>query len=111
MHFTRYHLESGATASCIKRLMVDMKGLGQRALKWSTRDFFLLESWFSSKKAADAYASIGVNLISMVEKNTKGFCKAKIEGSTKDWPGGSYIVLRSKPMVPGERPLLAIGHN
>ena len=27
---------------------------------------------------------------------------------TKDWPGGSYLVLRSKPMVPGNRPLIAI---
>ena len=73
--------------------------------------FFPVRKWISFKKSADAYASIGVNLISMVKKNTKGFCKAKIEGSAKDWPGGSYIVLRSKPMVPGERPLLAIGHN
>ena len=30
---------------------------------------------------------------------------------TKDWPGGSYIVLRRKTMVPGERQLLAIGYK
>ena len=47
----------------------------------------------------------------MVKTNTNGFCKATIEGLTKDWPGGSCIVLRSKPMIPGERPLLAIGYK
>ena len=45
----------------------------------------------------------------MVKNNAKGFFKATIEELTKDWPGGSYIVVRSKPMVPGERPLLVIG--
>ena len=47
----------------------------------------------------------------MVKTNTKVFCKATIEGLTQNWPGGSYIVLRSKPMLPGERPLLAISYK
>ena len=47
----------------------------------------------------------------MVKINTKGFCKEKIEKLTKDWPGGSYLVLRSKPMVPGGRPLIAVGYK
>ena len=34
-----------------------------------------------------------------------------IEKLTKDWPGGSYLVLRSKPMVPRDRPLIAIGYS
>ena len=50
-------------------------------------------------------------MIGMVKTNTKGFFKATIEGLNEDWPGGSYTVLRSKPMVPGERPLLAIGYE
>ena len=29
----------------------------------------------------------------------------------KDWPDGSDIVLRSKPMIPGKRPLLAIRYK
>ena len=48
-------------------------------------------------------------MIGIVKTNTKVFFKATIEGLTKDWPGGSYIVLRIKPMVPGERLLLDIG--
>ena len=54
-----------------------------------------------SKKAAEAAASIGVDLIGMVKTNTKRFCKAMMEGLTNDWPGRSYIVLGSKHMVPG----------
>ena len=63
------------------------------------------------KKAAEEAASIGVDLIGVVKTNTKVFCKATIEGLTKGCPGGSYIVLRSKHMVPGERPLLDIGYK
>ena len=51
---------------------------------------------------------LGAELIGMVKANTKGFCKEKIEKLTKNWPGGSYVVLRSKPMVPGVWPLIAI---
>ena len=68
--------------------MEETKGLGQRAVKGSTRYFFLFDSCFLSKKSAEAAASIGVDLVGMVKTNTKVFCKAKIEGLTKDWPGG-----------------------
>ena len=54
---------------------------------------------------------IGAEFIGMVKTNTKGFYKETIEKFTKDWPGGSYLVLRSKPMVPGDRPLIAIGYK
>ena len=29
----------------------------------------------------------------------------------KDWPGGSYLVLKSTPKFPGEIPLLDIGYK
>ena len=54
---------------------------------------------------------LGAELIGMVKTNTKEFCKEKIEKLTKDWPGGSYLMLRSKPMVPGERPRISIGYK
>ena len=74
----RYHLELGAADACTKRLMEETKGLGQRASKGSTRYCFLFSSWFYRKKEAETAASIGVDLISMVKTNTKGFFKAKI---------------------------------
>ena len=74
----QYHFELGATAACTKRLMEDTKGMGQRSVKGSTRDCFLFNSLFLSKKASEAAASIGVDLIGMVENNTKVFFKATI---------------------------------
>ena len=97
----RYHLELGTTSTCTKRLMEDTKGMGQRVLKGSTRFLTLFVSWFLSKKAAEAADSIGVDLIGMLKTNTKGFFKVTIEGLTKDYPGGSYIVLSRNPMVTG----------
>ena len=52
---------------------------------------------------------VGYDLIVMIKTNNKGLCKDIIEKITKDCPGGSYIVSRSKPMVTGGRPLIAIG--
>ena len=89
MKSSRYNFELGATASCTNKLMEETKGLGQRAFKGSIRNFFLFESWLSSKKAAEVAASIGVDLIGMMKTNTKCFCKAKLEGLKKDCPGGS----------------------
>ena len=54
---------------------------------------------------------MGDELIGTAKTNTKGFCKETIEKLTKNWPRGSYLVLRSKPMVPGGRPLIAIGYK
>ena len=77
------------------------KGAGEEGLESFNKGFLLSESWFFLKKSAEAAASIGVDLIGMVKTNTKRFCKAMIEGLTKDWPGRSYIVLGSRHMVPG----------
>ena len=65
----------GATAAFTKILIEEMKELGQRSLKGSTRDCFLFESWFLLKKSAEAATSIGVDLIGMVKTNTKGFSR------------------------------------
>ena len=51
---------------------------------------------------------LGAELIVMVKTNTKGFCKDTIEKLTKDWPVGSYLVLRSNPMVPRYGSIIAI---
>ena len=85
--------------------------MGQRDSKGPTRDCFLFDSWFSLKIALEAATSIGVDFIGMAKASTKRFFKATIEGLTKDWTDGSYILLGSKPMVPGERPLLAIEYK
>ena len=50
-------------------------------------------------------------LIGMVKTKTKVLCKDTIDELTKDWPGGSYLVLRRKSMVPRDRPLIYIGYK
>ena len=75
------------------------------------KNCFIFDSWFASKKAAEDAMEIGVELIGMVKTNTKGFCKETIEKLTNDWPGGSYLVLRSKSMLPMDRQLIAISYN
>ena len=76
------------------------KGIGQRDIKGANKDCFLFDNWFSSKKLKEAVMNVGADIICMVKTNKKLFCKDTIENLTKDWPGGSYLVLRSKPMVP-----------
>ena len=50
-------------------------------------------------------------LIGMVKTNTKLFCKETTGKIIKDWPGGSYLVLSRKPMVPRGRLLITIGYK
>ena len=50
-------------------------------------------------------------MIGMFKNNKKGFCKESIDNLTKYWPGGSYLVLRIKPMVPRGRLINAIGYK
>ena len=47
----------------------------------------------------------------MVKTNTKVVCKETIEKLTKYSPEGSHLVLKSKPMVSGDRPLISIGYK
>ena len=56
-------------------------------------------------------AAAGVDYCRPVKTSHKGFCLATLEKLMKDWPGGSYLVLKSTPRFPGESPLLAIGYK
>ena len=111
MKESRYQKELGATAACTKRMMEETKGIGQNCKKGGPKDCFLFDSWFALKKAAEAAMELGADFIGMVNTDTKGFYKEKIEKLTKNWPGGPYLVLRSKPMVPRGRPLISIGYK
>ena len=54
------------------------KGIGQKPIEGGKKDCFLFDSWFASKKAAEAVMEIGADLIGMVKTNTKGLWKEKI---------------------------------
>ena len=83
--------------------------LYQRGVKGATDNCFFFESWFYSKRSAGADMDVGVDMVSVVKINKKGFSKDAIEKTTKDWPGGFYLMLKIKYVVPGDRPIIAIG--
>ena len=78
MKHSKYQQELGATASYNKKTMTATKGVYQKSIKGGTKDFFLFDSWFASKKAAEYAMEVGAELIGMAKKNTKGFCKETI---------------------------------
>ena len=87
------------------------KGVGQRDTKGDTKDFFISDSWFSSNNLAESATDIGEYMIGMVKIDTKGFFKDTIQNITNDCPGYSYLVLRSKTMIPRGRLIIAIGYK
>ena len=52
---------------------------------------------------------VGADMVRMVKTNTKRLCKDTIGNLTKDWPGGSYLVLNIMSVLPGYRLIIAIG--
>ena len=55
--------------------------------------------------------ALGVNYCVPVKTSHKAFCLATLENLTKDWPGGSYLVMNSNTRVTGGRPLMATGYK
>ena len=92
-------------------MMEASKGIGQKYRKGATKDCFLFDSWFSSKRLEESVMEVGAESIGIVKKKAKGLCKDTIKNIKNDWPGGSYLMLRIKPMVHGGRPLIAIGYK
>ena len=52
MKHSNFHQELVATAACTKRMMEATKGIGQKYIKGGTKDCFIFDSWFASKKSA-----------------------------------------------------------
>ena len=58
--------------------------------------------WFASKSSAEAAKYIGADLIGLVKNSTKGFCEGNIKNHMVYWTGGSYLVFKRNPTVPGD---------
>ena len=84
------------------------KGIFHKYIKGVMKDCFLFDSWFSSNKSEESVMEVGAEFIGMVNNNNKGLCKDTIGELKNDCTGGSYLLLRSKPMVPGGRPPISI---
>ena len=53
----------------------------------------------------------GVGFSRPVKTSYNGFYLATLESLTKDWPGGSYLVLKSTTRVTGDRTQMGIGYK
>ena len=107
----KYHMDIGATSVRTNIMMEATKGLGQRDIKYYTKDCFIFESWFASNISYEIVMHVGADIIGVVKTNTKGFCKYNTKNLTQDCPGGSSILLEIKYMVPSDRPLKSIRYK
>ena len=59
----------------MKRMMEETKGLGQREIKGATKDFFIFESWVSSKMFTKASMDFVADIISMVKTDKEDYLR------------------------------------
>ena len=59
-------------------------GLGQKDVKGNTKDSFIFESCFASKRLTEADLDFGSDMIGIVKTDTKGLYTVAIEKLTKD---------------------------
>ena len=89
----------------MNRIEMSAKVCGRR----TSNDAYFSNSWSSGVKTAEYAMATGVKYCGPAKTSHKGFCLATLEKLMKYWSGGSYIVMKITPKVPGGRPLLDIG--
>ena len=102
-----FHQLIGGTISSMERLMMATKRCCRLTSNWT----YFADSWFSGVKVSDEAMDMGVDYWVPVKMSHKGFWQTTLEKLTKEWPVGSYIVMKSNPRVPGDRPLMAIWYK
>ena len=95
------------TTACMKRLDIDTIGCSQL----TSNNTYFADRWFGSVKTAEDAMAEGVDYFGTMKTGQHGYCLAKSEKFMKDFPGGSYLVMKITPRVPGEIPLLKIGYK
>lgn len=108
MKNARHQRQLGATSACTYRMAEDALDKG---------DTLLVDSWFTSWKAADAINNersnngafgLECHLIGVLKTNHQRFPKKFLEETMKDWPAGTHLVLRSNF---SNKNILAIGYK
>ena len=105
MKTSKFQKYLGGTTACINGLDIATKGCGQL----TSNITYFSDIWFSSVKTVEDMVAAGVNYCGPTKRSHKDFCLATLEKLVKDWPGGSYLVMKITTRFPGERQLLAIG--
>ena len=73
--------------------------------------FFPLKILFGLNISVNDVMDVGAEFICLVNNKTKMFCKDNIKNMEKYLPEVYILLPNIKPMVPGDRSLLAIGGN
>ena len=76
-----------------------------------SNDTYFSYSCFSCVNNDEEEITAGVDYCGPVKTSHKGFYLDTLENLIKYWPGGSYIVIKSTPRIPGRIPLLDIGYK
>ena len=106
MNSLGFQQQIGGTDDCMKRIKKAAKGCGHL----SSNDTLFDDSWFSGMKIAEEAMAEGVYYFGHVKKSHKGVFLATFEKSTKECLGQSHLVMNINPRVPGDIPLMYIGH-
>ena len=77
----------------------------------TSNDTYFSDSWFSSIKTSEEVMAVGVDYCGTVKTSHKCFCLATLENLMKNWPGGSYLVMKSTTRFPGGISLMDIGYT
>jgi hypothetical protein len=84
---TKLH-QLGATAACTKRLA--------EATSNGECDTFYGDSWFASAKTANESKKLGHHFVGIVKIAHRNFPRVFLEQKMSNWPGGTYLVMKSK---------------
>ena len=80
----------------------------KRCDQLKSNDTYFAYIWLSYLKTANEVMATGVNYCVTVKTIHKDFCPYTLENVMKYSPGGSYLTMKSTPIVPGGRTLIAI---
>ena len=90
----------------MERLIMDTKGWVQIT---SNKTWFS-DIWFSGVKTAEEAMAEGVDYCGTGNTRHKSFCLSTFKKCIKDYPEGSYLVIKITSRVTGDRPLMDIGY-
>ena len=91
----------------MKRIMMDTQGCVQIISNYTQ----FSDWWFIGLRTAEEEIYEGVDYCGPMKTIQKRFCLDILEKLTKDFPGGSYLVMKSNPIFPGDRQLMDIGYK
>ena len=102
----KYHLDIFSVSDFTKRIMELTKELGHSNMKCSAKDLYVYKVGVPQRGLLNLQCMLALMLLLWL-KPIRLICKDTIKNITKYWPGGYYLTLKRKYMVPRDRSLLS----